>query len=144
MSDMNELMPQKGWWGRNWKWAIPTFGCGGFIVVFIAIFGVAIFGATSFMSKSQPYQEALTLAKSNPETIAILGEPIETNGIMQGSLNIENGQGDITVNIPIKGPKGEASVFVVGEKRGDIWTYSEMEVRFKNSEKVIELLEPKE
>lgn len=73
--------------------------------------------------------------------IELLGEPVEASGIMQGSINLSNNEGTANIAIPIKGPNGKGKVYVVGEKRNDTWTYSELEVRIEENSEVINLLD---
>ena len=140
MTDQNELIEEKSWWKRNWKWVVPTGGCLTLIVLFVVFIGAAVFGVTKVMSGSEPYQEGLTKAQNNEQVIELLGEPIENNGIMQGSINFSNSRGDADIRVPIKGPKGEGTVYIVGEKHNDVWTYSELEVRIDQNNEVINLL----
>lgn len=60
---------------------------------------------------------------------------------MQGSINLSNNEGIANIAIPIKGPNGKGKVYVVGEKRNDTWTYSELEVRIEENSEVINLLD---
>lgn len=136
----NELIEEPSWWKRNWKWAVPVGGCLTVIILFIALIGVGIFGATKMFSGSEPYTFALEQATNNEQVIELLGEPVETNGIMQGSINFSNNDGNADISIPIKGPNGTGKIYVVGEKRNDTWTYSELEVRIEKNSEVINLL----
>lgn len=137
----NELIEQPSWWKRNWKWVVPVGGCLTIVILFIALVGVGIFGVSKMFSGSEPYTYALEQVQSNEQVIELLGEPIETNGIMQGSINFSNGDGSANISIPIKGPNGEGKIYVVGEKRNDTWTYSELEVRIEENGEVINLLD---
>ena len=140
MTDQNELIEQKSWWNRNWKWVVPVGGCLTLIILFIAFLATVIFGATKMMSGSEPYQDSLTKAQQNEQVIELLGEPIETVGIMQGSISFSNNDGDADIRIPIKGPNGEGIIYVLAENRNDVWTYSEQEVRIDQNNEVIDLL----
>jgi hypothetical protein len=137
----NELIEHPSWWKRNWKWALPVGGCLTLIVLFIALIGAGIFGVSKMFTGSEPYTYALEQVQSNEQVIELLGEPIETNGIMQGSINFSNNEGNANISIPIKGPNGEGKIYVVGEKRNDTWTYSELEVRINENNEVINLLD---
>ncbi|MFT5892887.1 MAG: hypothetical protein ACI9Y7_003002 [Dokdonia sp.] len=140
MTDQNELIEKKSWWKRNWKWVVPTGGCLTLIILFIAFIVTVVFGATKMMRGSEPYQDSVVKAQNNEQVIELLGEPIETDGFMQGSINYSNDGGDADIRIPIKGPNGEGTIYVVGEKRNDVWTYSEQEVRIDKNNEVIDLL----
>ncbi|WP_428231616.1 cytochrome c oxidase assembly factor Coa1 family protein [Flavobacterium sp.] len=68
-----------------------------------------------------------------------LGSPIEDDGMTSGSINMINDGGNCNLQIPIKGPKGKGTVFVVAEKRGT-WKYSEMSVFITATKEEIDLL----
>ncbi len=53
---------------------------------------------------------------SNEEVIDLLGEPIESDGIMQGNISLNGDDGETNFRIPIKGPKGEARIVVIATK----------------------------
>lgn len=140
MEDPNELIVDKrNWWGRNWKWFVPT-GCLSLIVLF-ALFLVGIFfEVTSIIKDSDAYKESMALVQENKIVKEKLGSPIETDGMVSGSINAMNETRNCDVQIPIKGPKGKGTLFVVGEKRGK-WKYSEMSVYIKNTDEKIDLLQ---
>jgi len=137
----NELIERPSWWKRNWKWAVPVGGCLTLIILFIALIAAGIFGVSKMFSGSEPYSYALAQATTNEQVIELLGEPIETVGIMQGSINFSNGDGAADFAIPIKGPQGKGKVYVIGTKNNDTWTYSELEVRIEQNSEVINLLD---
>lgn len=137
----NELIEHPSWWKRNWKWVVPVGGCLTIIILFIALLGVGIFGVTKMFTGSEPYTFALEQATNNEQVIELLGQPVETNGIMQGSINFSNNDGDADFSIPIKGPNGKGAIYVVGEKRNDTWSYTELEVRIEKNSEVINLLD---
>jgi len=138
---MEETQETKGWFGRNWKWAVPTGGCLIVIILLVIFAGSVFFGITSMMTDSQAYQDSMEAAQQNEALIELIGEPIETNGMNGGSLNYNNGVKSAELNIPIKGPNGEATIFVVGEGINDNWTYQTMEVHIEGSREIIDLLE---
>lgn len=139
MEDSNELIDRRNWWDRNWKWFVPT-GCLGLIVLF-GLFIVGIFfGVTSMMENSDAYKESLAAAKHNKIVIEKLGQPIETDGMISGSIQTQNDSGNCDLQIPLKGPKGKGTLFVVAEKRGK-WKFSEMAVYIEKTEEEIDLLQ---
>ncbi|AXT18772.1 hypothetical protein D7030_05945 [Flavobacteriaceae bacterium AU392] len=132
---------KKSWFGRNWPWVIPVGGCLTIILLFVFGIGAAIFGVTKLITNSTPYSYALELAKDDSNVISILGDPIETNGIMSGSLSFENNDGEVDIKIPIKGPNGEGSIIVIGEKYDGEWIYEKLYVLIKETNEKINLLE---
>ncbi|MBX2828442.1 MAG: cytochrome c oxidase assembly factor 1 family protein [Flavobacteriaceae bacterium] len=141
---MEETTKRKSWFGRNWPWVVPVGGCLVAIVLFIAFFGAIFFGVTTMMSDSQAYKDAMDAASNNTQVIEYLGEPLESHGMMNGSINYSNGRGEADLSIPIRGPKGEGVLDVEGEGRGDNWTYDKMKVYIDEADFVIDLLEERE
>lgn len=139
MTDSNELIEDKrNWWNRNWKWFVPT-GCMSLIVLFaLFLFGV-FFEVTSIIKDSDAYIESMELVQHNKILIEKLGSPIETDGMVSGTVSAVNNVRKCDVQVPLKGPKGKATLFVVGEKRGK-WKYSEMSVYIEKTDEKIDLL----
>lgn len=138
---MEENQHKKSWWKRNWKWVVPTGGCLGLIFLIVVFAGSVIYGVTSLMADSDGYKTAMAAAKENQAVIELLGEPIEENGMAGGSVNTSNGFKSVALTIPIKGPKGEATIRVEGEGVGDNWTYQVMNVYVDSADTIINLLE---
>jgi hypothetical protein len=121
------------------KWGL--IGCGSLLVlgaIFCVVIVVVVFGA---MKKSDVYQEALKRAQADPAVIAALGTPIEAGLMVTGSVNVDTSGGHATLDFPISGPKGKATVHCVAAKAGEKWEYSELTVTPANGAK-INLLPP--
>lgn len=129
---------RKSWWERNWKWFVPT-GCVSLLLIFIVFIASIFFGVTSMMKDSDAYKGAMNEVQKNKLVIEKLGSPIEDDGMTSGSINMINDGGNCNLQIPIKGPKGKGTVFVVAEKRGT-WKYSEMSVFITATKEEIDLL----
>jgi len=138
---MEENTEHKNWFGRNWKWAIPSIGCLTIIIVFVMLFGAMVSKVTDMFQDSVPYTVAMESMQQNILVIAQLGEPIEPNGMFQGNINYEDNNGTADLKIPIKGPKGEATLLVIAEKNDDVWTYQTMKVSFEDSDETVDLLD---
>ncbi len=138
MEDSNELIQRKSWWNRNWKWFVPT-GCLSLLVLFALFIAGIFFEVTSIIKDSDAYKESITAVQNNEIVVEKLGSPIETDGMVSGNITSTNDVRTCDVQIPIKGPKGKATLFVVGEKRGK-WKYSEMSVYIEKTNEKIDLL----
>jgi len=138
--------PNPGWFGRNWKWFVPT-GCLTVLLlcalVLFGLIGLGIKGVSGLMSGSEPVRHAMQLAQANAEVKAALGEPLETGMGFQGSLNTHNDSGSADLSLPITGPKGSGRLYVKGSREADRWTYRLIEVAIDGSEQRIDLLGPK-
>ena len=126
-----EQPPRGSWWSRNWKWALPVgcllpiVLCGGGVVVF----AVLIYGAvTGSIKSSDAYAEGMARTRANSEVVAQLGEPIESGFWVSGSISVNGPSGNVDVSIPISGPKGSGTLYIVGTRNAGRWQYSTMEV----------------
>jgi len=137
---MENQTQKKSWFKRNWPWVVPVGGCLTLIVIFFVFIGTAIFGVSKMFTGSEPYKDGLDKVQRDEYVVQQLGEPIETNGIMSGSLKLENDEGTVDISIPIKGPDGEGKLFIVGSKENDQWTYSEMYVIIEETNEQVDLL----
>ena len=137
---MEETIEHKSWWKRNWKWAVPTGGCLLIIILLIVFVGSVVWGVTSVLSDSQAHQDAMERVEKNARAIELLGEPIEPNGMTGGNFSTSNGFKTAEITIPIKGPKGEATIRVKGEGMDETWTYEVMDVYIKETQEKIDLL----
>ena len=135
--------PKKSWLSRNWKWVVPL-GC---LIPIIAIGGfisVIFLGVSSLMRSSVPYQQGLEEATTDPEVVEQLGEPIEAGWFTQGSISTNNASGEADLAVPLNGPEGEGTLYIVAEKQAGQWQYQRLEVAVSDSEERIDLLVPAE
>jgi hypothetical protein len=130
---------QKNWWGRNWKWFVPTgcltlvLICGGFFTgIFMIVFGS--------IKSSDVYQTAITRAQNNAEVKAALGTPIEPSFWVSGEIRTNNNSGRANFAIPISGPQGKGTVYVTAYKSGSKWNYSAMTCEITATGATINLL----
>ena len=131
---------KENWWSRNWKWFVPV-GCLGTIILvvgFVAVIMSIVFG---FMKSSDVYKEAVANAKANTSVVEVLGLPIEEGLFVSGNINVSGTSGRANLSIPISGPNGKATLFVVATREAGNWNFSTLVVEFKESGTQISLLE---
>lgn len=136
------INPQReaDWWDRNWKWFVPTLVLS--LLVLMAGFFVALFYFVFGLIKgSEPYQMSLELAASSPALIAKIGEPIEPGWLVTGNISYHNASGDADLTIPLEGPKGEATLYIVAKRELGEWTLTRAVVEVHNSGERLKLLE---
>lgn len=136
-----EEVRQKSWFGRNWIWVVPVGGCLTLIIIGMVFIGSIFFGVTKMFKNATPYEYALEQASQNREVILILGNTIESDGMISGNISIDNNSGSADFSIPIKGSKGTGRVFVVAEKKNGEWIYEKLYVLIKETQEEINLLE---
>lgn len=132
---------KKGWWSRNMAWFIPVLvlgvlgACGGGVFWLLNV----IFG---FIRDSDVYKQSLADARANPAVVAALGEPIEEAGWPSGSIQYSGASGSADLRIPIKGPNGQAALYVVASRAMGTWTYTTQSVVLDATGEPIDLLAP--
>lgn len=138
---MDENREQKNWFGRNRIWAIPSMGCLTLIVLIIIFASTMITNLTGFFKDSVPYTVGMENLIKNKLVIEALGEPIEANGMFQGNIRYNDDEGNADLKVPVKGPKGEATLLIIAVMNDDVWTYNTMEVTISDTNEIINLLE---
>lgn len=140
---LHSAAPTRNWWERNWKWFLPTLLVTGLLC--FTGFCVLLFGMiNSMMKSSEPYQTAMQRAQAQPQVIAALGEPIKAGYFIQGNIGTQGSRGSADLAIPLSGPRGEATLYVVGEQTAGQWHYELMVVRVDGQDRAIELRLPHE
>lgn len=113
---------ERTWLQRNTQWLVLGAVLLGLMLLALFIAAVVMIASTA-MRSSDVWREAMARAQSNPALIERLGTPIEPGFFTSGSINVNGPSGSADLAIPIQGPKGEASINVVAEKRGGVWEY---------------------
>ncbi len=135
--------PRGNWWQRNWKWFVPT-GCLTFIALGVLFVVCIVFFVFSVLKSSDAYKTALARAKSDQRVVAALGTPIRDGLVPSGKTNVNGPSGEADIGIPISGPKGKATIYAVGTKSADKWTFSKLAVQVEGSDQPIDLNESAE
>jgi hypothetical protein len=133
---------KKGWFGRNWKWFVPL-GCFTMIGAFVGVIALIFFLVVGAIKSTDVYQQALDKAKSNPEVIGSIGQPIKDGMLPQGNINTSGDSGEADFQIPISGPAGSGKIYVEAKKRVGEWEFNSLIVTVdgKDGDKTIDLME---
>lgn len=132
--------PRRDWWTRNWKWFIPT-GCLVLVALGFAFVATIAFTVLTAVKSSDAYQIALRRAKADPRVMEAIGTPIHEGWFVAGSTEVSGGSGKSDLSIPIRGPKGQATIYAVATKFAGDWQYSKLMVKIENTHETIDLAE---
>ena len=80
-------------------------------------------------------------AKSDPRVIKAIGTPIKPEWYVGGKTDVSGGSGRSDLSIPIRGPKGEATIYVAATKFAGEWQYTKLVVKVKTTGEKIDLTE---
>lgn len=131
------------WWQRNRKWVIPV-GILGFLLT-IALMAMVLYLFISFlfglMKSSGAYQEAVAIAVEDPRVIQAIGEPVEEGFFVTGNINTSGSSGSADIRIPLSGPRGEASLYVIANRHAGEWQFNTLVLETEENGQRIDLLE---
>ncbi len=133
-------MSDSGGWGCFGKGM--ACGCVGCLLLVLALVGVALLGggaALFGLSGGGPRDEALARARAEPELVAALGEPITAGLLTSGSIQLDNASGSADLSIPLSGPKGSATLYLVATKDAGQWHYTTLAVELADGGRRIDL-----
>jgi hypothetical protein len=132
----------RGWWSRNWKWAVPV-GCLGSLVIMLALCGGLVAILFGSMKSSWACTEGVNLAVHNKRVIRELGEPIKVGWLVSGSISVSGPSGEADLSIPLSGPRGHGTLYVFAHKRVGEWNLERAEVEIYGQQERIDLLADK-
>ena len=139
MVTMTSEPVRRNWFQRNWKWFVPC-GCLTLLALFAGFVLVVGAGALGVIKSSEVVKDGLRRAQENPDVILALGEPVEDRWWISGSINTSGPTGQADVSLPLKGPKGKGTLYIVAYKQAGEWTYERLEVEVDELPERIDLL----
>ncbi|WP_136464991.1 cytochrome c oxidase assembly factor Coa1 family protein [Flagellimonas onchidii] len=131
----NELIIQKSWWKRNWKWFVPVAGT---ILILSFLFSSGAGDLAADMAKaysnSEVYENALEKVKQNPKAHDILGEikPMDKFAIFEGRATFIDNNKTLNTSVRINASKVKARMDIIAKKSNGSWIYQTINVRVKN------------
>ena len=126
------------WWQRNWKWFVPV--CFGSVVLFAGFIVLIVMIVFGMMKSSDAYKDALAMAQANPYVQDALGSPIEAGLLVMGNINVSGSSGHADLAIPVSGPRGSGTIYVVASKSAGQWAVLRLVVDIKATNERIDLL----
>ena len=134
-----EPSTEKNWWGRNWKWVVPT-GCLTGVVLAAGTVFLLVSLVFGIMKTSGAYKDGLARAQTDPAVVAALGTPVKARFFVSGNVNASGTSGTADLTIPISGPKGKGKIYLVAHKYAGEWQFSTLVVEIEESGERIDLL----
>ena len=118
-----------------------TVGCGCVVLILVCIGGlVALFKVGfHYLQTSAPFEYPIELASDHPVISRSLGLPIEAGYMLTGSIDFNNDDGNVDMQYPISGPRGEATMTVKGIKTDGVWEFRVITCRLEDSQEIIDL-----
>jgi len=113
------------------------------MAVACAFAAILAFAVVTAVKSSDAYKMAVARAKSDPRVIEAIGTPINEAWWVAGSTEVSGGSGRSDLTIPLRGPKGNATVYAIATKFAGDWQYSKLVVKIDNTGETIDLIETK-
>lgn len=128
------------WWSRNWKWFVPV---GVLTLLALMAGGVALllYLVFSLMKSSDAYKTAMAAAQANPAVEAAIGKPIKAGWFVSGNINTSGPSGHAELSIPLSGPKGKGTLYVVENKSLGRWEVAQLVLEVEADGRRLDLLE---
>lgn len=119
-------------WQRRWFQSSLLFGCW-------VVLGAIFFYRSPL--KTSIAQESVRRATQNPRVKRALGEPIKVGFMSSGGVHRdETGWSEAKLEIPLRGPKGSATLRVAAGQGNGPWVFSTLQVIFGEKTEPIDLL----
>lgn len=142
-SSLGQSAPSSTWFARNWKWLLPV-GILLSLLLFASFVGGILLVVESSFQHSDSYVQALARARADPQVVEKIGQPIEPGWMASGSIDVSGSSGDADISIPIRGPKGKGTLYVVAKKRAGRWEFETLQVEVTGHAGRIDLLRAKD
>lgn len=131
----NEIIEEKKWLKRNWKWFLPLTGI--FLVFITLLFSSGMGGHMAGFAKAyadtELYQNAIEKANLNKKVTNLLGEiqPIDNLAILEGEVRYSENNTSVDLSIRVKGNKRKASMDISADRIEGEWNYKKINIRIK-------------
>jgi len=127
------------WFDRNWLWVVVPLAVVAFLGSLLGFAAIIVSIVYGVIKSTDPYQQAVARSRANPTVISTLGTPIKEGWFLQGQVNYENQVGNADLSIPLSGPKGSGTVYIVGKRVGGKWSYSRIAITLDSTHEVVDL-----
>ncbi|HDZ04685.1 hypothetical protein LCGC14_0345620 [marine sediment metagenome] len=132
----SELIVEKSWYKRNWKWFVPMF-------LFVFAFAILLLSSGlggllgdygKAYSDSSLYAIPMEKVNRNSRVRKILGkiEPMGTMAILNGAIHYSEDNKSVDSTIKIFGENGKAMLDISAEWINGAWVYNKINVRIKS------------
>jgi hypothetical protein len=140
---MNELILEKSWWKRNWKWFIPSVIVLSTFAIILSLFASPIPDIAKAYADNSIHENALVKARQNQQVTETLGvlEPIDKMAIFEGFVLYSNNNNTVNLTIRVKGTKGKGKMDITANKVNENWSYQKIAIRIKEPKKTISIIQ---
>lgn len=109
---------------------------GSVLVLFVIMIVVILAGVRSTLRSSEVYSQSIAGLLSNPQAVALLGEPVEAGSAVNGEINVNNGSGNAELSIPVSGSISKGELQSRGLRTDSQWSLTLLELVMENGERI--------
>jgi hypothetical protein len=109
---------------------------GSVLVLFVIMIVVILAGVRSTLRSSEVYSQSIAGLLSNPQAVALLGEPVEADNAVNGEINVNNGSGNAELSIPVSGSISKGDLQSRGLRTDGQWSLTLLELVMENGERI--------
>jgi hypothetical protein len=124
------------------KWILPA-GIAASLVLLAACIALVLYFVSALMKSSDVYQQAVAIARADPQVTQALGLPIEEGFFASGSIETSGPSGKAALAIPVSGSKGSGTIFLEARESVGEWSFSKLVFEVDGSRQRMNLLEPR-
>ncbi|HTQ84710.1 MAG TPA: cytochrome c oxidase assembly factor Coa1 family protein [Candidatus Solibacter sp.] len=111
-------------------------------LLIVVLFGGAIVATVfSLLGRSDACALAMEQARASQQVKEQLGEPLEQGLFVTGNINLSGGSGRAQLAIPISGPKGKGTLYIVATKSMGVWKADALQLAGNGNSFRIDLLQ---
>jgi hypothetical protein len=85
---------------------------------------------------------AVAQAERNPEVQRTLGTPLKAGWFISGSFNTSGSSGNADASLPVHGPRGSGTIYLVARKSAGQWTFERLEIELPGHAGRVNLMQP--
>jgi hypothetical protein len=111
------------------------------MALFVAFISAVVLIVLSAVKSTEVYKDALAHAKAHPSVIDALGSPITEGFLVSRNTNVNGASGAANLSVPVAGPKGKGTIYVVATKSLGRWNYPGLVLEIAKAHRRIDLLE---
>ena len=109
------------------------------LAIWVCVIAALVFVVIVLLGTSTPSKIAFGAAQNDPAVTKKPGVPVKRGLFTSGEIDFgSNGKADL--EIPISGPKGQATLHAVERKVKGVWTIETLEVSFEGSDEKSDIL----
>jgi hypothetical protein len=126
------------WYERNHKWFVPVLIVTALLLIVSFVGG--IFAIVEYaLRSSYPYKLAVKASDESPEVTAMIGSSMHVGWLATGQFNSSGPEGNVSLSIPLSGPRGHGDIIVAAKKHANRWTFESFEVDVEGHDQPIQL-----